>query len=131
MKKHWSIISKSLQLYKELGDKNGIARNLGNIGIIYTEQKNYSKALEYYLQALKLSEELGLKIEIATNLGNIGSTYLEMAKDTGTGKHNSWHCKRQKFIQTVLYKYAKEIGDLNTLSANYQATKRNTNVTWR
>ena len=109
-----------MQLYKELGDKNGIARNLGNIGIVYTEQKNYSKALEYYLQALKISEELGVKVGIAMNLGSIGSTYLEMAKDTSTGKHNSLALQKAKVYTDSAITICKEIGDLNTLSANYK-----------
>jgi two-component system NtrC family sensor kinase len=111
---------KSLQLFKELGDKNGIARNLGNIGIVYNQQNNYSKALQYYLQALEMSEELGLKIGIATNLGNIGSTYLEMAKDTNTTAHNSIVLQKAKIYTDSAITICKDIGDLNTLFANYE-----------
>ncbi len=110
---------KSLLLYEELGDKNGIARNLGNIGIVYMEQKNYNKALEYYLQALKISEELDLKVGIAMNLGSIGNTYLEMAKDTGTGKHHLETLQKAKVYTDTAITICKEIGDLNSLSANY------------
>ncbi len=110
---------KSLQLCEELGDKNGIARNLSNFGIVYMEQKNYRKALDYFFQALKISEELGLKVGIAMNLGNIANTYLETAKDTITGKYNLDVLKQAKGYTDSAIKICREIGDLNTLFANY------------
>ena len=112
-------VLKSLQLYKELGDKNGIARDLGNLGVIYTEQKNYSKALDYHLQSLKISEELGVKIETAASLGNIGIIYLATAKDTATGKYNFAALRKAKVYTDSAITISREIGDLNSLSANY------------
>ena len=112
-------VLKSLQLYKELGDKNGIARDLGNLGVIYTEQKNYSKALDYHLQSLKISEELGVKIETAASLGNIGIIYLATAKDTATGKYNFAALRKAKVYTDSAITICREIGDLNSLSANY------------
>ena len=112
-------VLKSLRLYKELGDKNGIARDLGNLGVIYTEQKNYSKALDYHLQSLKISEELGVKIETAASLGNIGIIYLATAKDTATGKYNFAALRKAKVYTDSAITISREIGDLNSLSANY------------
>jgi len=57
--------------------KIGIAKLMGNIGIVYYEQKNYQKALDYYLKALKINEVSGNKTGIALNLGNIGLIYSE------------------------------------------------------
>src|SRR5207342_376689 len=73
-----------------------------------------------YLQALKISEELGLEIGIAMNLGNIGSAYLEIAKDTGVGKHKSVALQKAKVYTDSAIMICKEIGDLNTLFANYE-----------
>ena len=64
----------------ELGRKDLVVKNLGNIGIDYNEQGDYPKALEYYFEALKMDKELGRKSGIAAKLGNIGSLY------TATGK---------------------------------------------
>ncbi|TAL58671.1 MAG: tetratricopeptide repeat protein [Bacteroidetes bacterium] len=55
--------------------KKGIAASYGNMGIVYMEQGDYPKALEYYLKALKIVEETGDKNRIAIQLGNIGSIY--------------------------------------------------------
>ncbi|MBL8005398.1 MAG: tetratricopeptide repeat protein [Candidatus Kapabacteria bacterium] len=67
--------SKALQINEEIGKKDGIATNLGNIGITYRNLSDYPKALEYYTKALQLSEEIGEKFGIAKNLANIGVVY--------------------------------------------------------
>ncbi len=66
---------KALKIYKEIGRKDGVATNLGNIGVVYYNQSDYPKALEYYGKALKMDEELGNKNGIARHLGNIGVVY--------------------------------------------------------
>ncbi|GIV27215.1 MAG: hypothetical protein KatS3mg027_1029 [Bacteroidia bacterium] len=53
------------------------AANLGNIGVVYDDQGNYSRALEYYFRALKICEEIGNKQRQASCLGNIGGVYHE------------------------------------------------------
>ncbi len=109
----------SLQLCEELGDKNGIARNLGNMGVVYMNQKNYPKALDHFSQALKISKELGLQVGMAMNLGNSGNAYLEQSKDTLTGKYHLPALQQAKVYTDSAIKICREIGDLNTLSANY------------
>lgn len=51
--------NKSLKIREEIGDKNGIAISLNNIGIIYRKQKNYNKALVFFTKSMKTSRELG------------------------------------------------------------------------
>ncbi|MGN6530156.1 MAG: tetratricopeptide repeat protein [Ginsengibacter sp.] len=112
--------SKSLQLYEELGDKNGVARNLGNIGILHSEQKDYNKALACFLPALQLSKDLGLQIGVATNLANIGAAWLAMAKDTTGAARKTILLQKAKVYTDSALTIFKEIGDLTSLSANYQ-----------
>lgn len=112
--------TKSLQLSEELGDKNGVARNLGNIGNLYAEQKDYRKALACFLSALQLSKELSLQIGVATNLSNIGAAWLAMAKDaTAAGKKIGLLRKSKLYTDSALTIF-NVIGDLVSLSANYQ-----------
>ena len=59
-------------VYEQLGDKNGIASSLHNIGEIYSELGDYERALENARSALAVYEEIGFKKNIATALGNIG-----------------------------------------------------------
>jgi len=69
----------SLDVFKKLEDKDGIAHNYGNIGNVYKRQKKFRKALESINESSKIFEELGDKAGIAINLGNIGSIYLAIA----------------------------------------------------
>jgi len=68
-----------LKLGEELGDKNRIAIQLGNIGVVYDNQGDYPKALKYYFKALKMRKELGTKNLIASTLSNIGGVYREQS----------------------------------------------------
>lgn len=67
---------KSLELFKTLKDKSGIANISSNIGSLYYRRTDDAKALEYYLQSLNIAEEIDDKYRIATALANIGNTYL-------------------------------------------------------
>ena len=46
---------------KEIGNKQGIAVSNINIGVIYTEQKQYDKAIERISEGLKLAKNIGHK----------------------------------------------------------------------
>lgn len=70
----------ALAAYLALGDKQGEAAALGNIGLVWQKQGEWDKALEYQEKALKVFEELGAKRGQASVLGNIG---------------NVWHAKRE------------------------------------
>ncbi|MBN4081552.1 tetratricopeptide repeat protein [bacterium AH-315-C07] len=59
--------------------KIGIARHLGNIGIVYKEQNDYPKALQYYFKALEMNNVTGNENGSATNLGNIGLVYSDQS----------------------------------------------------
>jgi len=39
---------KALQVYEETGDKKGMANSYNNIGIVFHDQNDSPKALEYY-----------------------------------------------------------------------------------
>ncbi|MGP8217205.1 MAG: tetratricopeptide repeat protein [Bacteroidia bacterium] len=49
----------ALKMEEEIGDKPGIARQLGNIGGVYTMKRIYKEAEKYLLDALKLEKEIG------------------------------------------------------------------------
>ncbi|GAB4207492.1 MAG: hypothetical protein Fur0023_18340 [Bacteroidia bacterium] len=51
--------------------------SVGNIGVVYSEQGNYAKVLEYYFKALKIYEEIDNKQGQAVIFGNIGIVYYE------------------------------------------------------
>ena len=71
-----NIIGEELKIFEELKNKEGIARDLGNIGSVYILQNDYSKALIYFSKALQMAEILKNKNEIARDLSSIGSIYF-------------------------------------------------------
>ena len=58
----------SLMLYREVGDKVGIAYSLTNLGLVATEQGDYTTAHTLYAESLALQQELGDKQGIAYSL---------------------------------------------------------------
>lgn len=55
--------------------KNGLARAYASLGVVYSEENNYSMALEHYFNALKLYQEIGQKPSISKAYNNIGIVY--------------------------------------------------------
>jgi class 3 adenylate cyclase len=65
---------KSLEKYRAIGDKNGEANMLSNLGGVFVLSDD-SKALDYYLQSLRLAEEIRDSFRIATLNINIAALY--------------------------------------------------------
>jgi len=53
---------------------------LNNIAIVYRQQSNYSKALEFYSKGLKIAEKLGDKHQTGNILGNIANIYKDQSE---------------------------------------------------
>lgn len=69
---------RSLTLYKELNNKQGMGKLLTNIGDVFALRGELNQALEYCQQSLKLVEELDHKLNVAIILHNTGKLYHEM-----------------------------------------------------
>tara|TARA_R100000935_G_scaffold36196_1_gene57094 strand:+ start:213420 stop:215381 length:1962 start_codon:yes stop_codon:yes gene_type:complete len=59
----------------EANIEQGIARTLGYMGIVFSEQSNYAKALQYYLEAAKIYEKLKDTGQASKIYNNIGVVY--------------------------------------------------------
>jgi tetratricopeptide (TPR) repeat protein len=71
---------RALSLFESLGNRRGIARMRGNIGIWYWIVGEYSKALEQIIMALSLHEEDGHRLNVARGIINIGIIYREIGE---------------------------------------------------
>lgn len=60
---------------RDMGYKGGIAEAASNMGNIHTQQGNYDRAIQDYLEALKLYEELRQSERIGTTLNALGISY--------------------------------------------------------
>jgi tetratricopeptide (TPR) repeat protein len=68
---------KALKMAEETGYKQLQANTLGNLGLLYSQEKDKVNALDYYFKALNMADELGYKQLQANTLGNIGDIYFE------------------------------------------------------
>ncbi|MDY6898088.1 MAG: tetratricopeptide repeat protein, partial [Cyanobacteriota bacterium] len=75
---------KELLIRREIGDKVGESITLNNIGHIYRDLGQYSKALDYYQKAFDIAKQLNNKKDEANNLNNMGVIYNYLGKYTET-----------------------------------------------
>jgi serine phosphatase RsbU (regulator of sigma subunit)/Tfp pilus assembly protein PilF len=88
--------------------KKGIAFSLNNIGSIFSDQGDYTKALDYYTKSLKIHKELENKKGVSAILGNIGSIY----------KNQGDYAKAIDYYTKSL-KIAKEIENKKVIASSF------------
>ena len=66
----------SLKIYESINDVNGIRRCLGNLGMVYAEQSEYRRALEYSFKAKEMA--LNNESALSIHLLNIGDDYNQL-----------------------------------------------------
>ncbi len=67
----------SLEDYRKINDFDGISNMYNNLGSIYYNLGNDSKALEYYMAGLDAGQKSGVPLRIATVTQNIGLYYMK------------------------------------------------------
>lgn len=78
--------------------KKGLARALGSIGIVFSEQSNYASALQYHLKAVKVYEEINDEGRAARIYNNIGIVYQALKEDF---KALDYFIKAQKLQEKI------------------------------
>ncbi|HLK57591.1 MAG TPA: tetratricopeptide repeat protein [Chthonomonadaceae bacterium] len=68
-----TYLESSLQILREIGDRQGIATSLFNLGNVAGKQGDYASARSYHEQSLEIFRELGYKVGIAASLINLGN----------------------------------------------------------
>jgi PAS domain S-box-containing protein len=96
--KSMDYANKALALCKEANHKKGEAAALTNIANIYTEQKNYPRALKYLREANSIYNEIGSHWWVANSIMGIGNLYTRMGQ----------YEKARVYLESALGK-AKEI----------------------
>lgn len=67
-----SVLSKSLDWYREIDDKSGMVRVLNNLGALAQNQRDFKKADALYQECLSISRELNVGVGVALfNVGEI------------------------------------------------------------
>lgn len=77
---YWETINqwqKSLAAFEAIEDKVGISNILNNIGAVYNNEGDDTRALDYYLRSLQAAEETTDTSRIVVAKVNIGTIYLK------------------------------------------------------
>ncbi len=79
----------ALKLYRELGDRPGEAKTLGNLGNVFYSLRRYKLAVDFHRAHHKIAVELGDRQAEASSLGNLGNAYYSLEKlDQAIELHN-------------------------------------------
>lgn len=68
-----SSLKEAQEIFSDIGDKQGVARVLNNLGIIARHQANLGDAQKLLEQSLKISREIGSQLSIRQALNNLAN----------------------------------------------------------
>jgi tetratricopeptide (TPR) repeat protein len=100
---------KALDTRYKIGDKNGIAISLINIGGIYFKEENYNQALDNFNKSYQLFQEVGNKDGIGNCLNAIGQIYI-----------NQKNYKQALEYENKCLELYKQIGSLEGIEGAYE-----------
>jgi tetratricopeptide (TPR) repeat protein len=110
---------KALNVFEELGDKNGLTTVLGNIGPIYFDKGEYKKAEEYLLRGLMEAKKSG----ILGNQVTINRTLSELYQKTGEPKKAYEHYKAYSMVKDSIFNEEKN-NEFTRNEMNYEFDKK-------
>jgi len=70
----------AVSMNEKIGNQNAIKTIYNNIGMVYTDEEDYSNALLYFEKSLMVCKALGKKPDIAATLINVSNIYTETGK---------------------------------------------------
>ncbi|WGV24744.1 tetratricopeptide repeat protein [Halotia branconii] len=70
----------SLEISREIGDRNGIGKSLNNLGNAYDSLGEYQRAIDFHQQSLEISREIGDRNGIGKSLNNLGNAYYSVGE---------------------------------------------------
>ncbi|MBI4645263.1 MAG: hypothetical protein HY738_01395 [Bacteroidia bacterium] len=117
----WKYYFKALKIDEELGNKNGIATKLGNIGALYTEvpslpsqegqeKKGYALAEDFLIQALAISDSIGALSLQKSHHEKLSELYKKIGDYKKAYQHYEQYSKAKDTIFNE--EKSKEIGRL-------------------
>jgi tetratricopeptide (TPR) repeat protein len=80
--KAFDYFLKALELDEKLGNKDGVAKHLANMGSLFTEQHQFKKAEDYLLKAIAIADTIG-DLDYTEQFENIISQLYEKKGEYG------------------------------------------------
>ncbi|MEL6719104.1 MAG: ATP-binding protein, partial [Bacteroidota bacterium] len=120
-----TTILDALERYKKRGDKGRIAISLFSLGEIETEQKKYSKAIQYYQEALDIAEQIGRKESIKDANDRLNKLYLQTVQ----------YEKSYEYLQAYIAVKdsifdEKTTAQYQELQTQYETEQKNQEIEW-
>ena len=115
--------NKALKILQEVGDQNGIARNLGNIGIIYSKQKKNTEAEKHLVKAIAICDEIGMLNEKMDFEIILSEVYMTL----GDYKKAFQHYKSYSIAHDSIFNMEKD-KELTSKQLNYEFEKKQAEV---
>lgn len=114
----------ALHLQEKIKDSAGIAETLNNLGVIYSSQQKYDKALEIQEKSLDIRKKIKDTIALASNYNNLGQIYYKLNEDSTARKY---------FMKSLKIRQRQQnadalIGAYNNLAAIYMRKLKYTNA---
>ncbi|WP_375443188.1 tetratricopeptide repeat protein, partial [uncultured Nostoc sp.] len=97
------FLQQSLDIAREISDRNTEGLSLMNLGLAYLYQGQYQQAIKFYQQSLEIAREIGDRNTEGLSLMNLGNTYNYLGQ----------YQQAIEFLEQSL-DIAREIGDRNT-----------------
>jgi tetratricopeptide (TPR) repeat protein len=102
------FLVKTLTLYQELHDQQGVAGTYHKLGVLAQDRGAYEEALEWYRRSLALSEELGNRADMAISYHQLGM----IAQDRGAYEEALEWYRRSLAL-------SEELGNRADMAASY------------
>ena len=91
MNKSTRLHKESLSIRERIGDKEGVAASLNNLGINARQLGDFDQAENLYKQSLEIEQELNRETGISKSYNNLGNIYS--LKDEDSQRARSMHQK--------------------------------------
>jgi CHAT domain-containing protein/tetratricopeptide (TPR) repeat protein len=70
----------ALEIYREIGDRQGEGNALGNLGIAYRRIGQYPQAIDFFQQSLAIARDIGNRQGEKAALGNLGIAHYNLGQ---------------------------------------------------
>ncbi|MDJ0690495.1 MAG: tetratricopeptide repeat protein [Xenococcaceae cyanobacterium MO_188.B32] len=74
------LCNQSLGIFKEIGDRNGVANSLMGLGNAYDSLGEYQRAIDYYQQSLEIKQQIGDRQGVANSFNNLGNANYSLGE---------------------------------------------------
>ncbi|MBD2297572.1 tetratricopeptide repeat protein [Nostoc sp. FACHB-190] len=76
----------SLEISREIGNRNSEGLSLMNLGNAYNSQGQYQEAMDFYQQSLDIARQIGNRKAESNSLNNLGAAYNSLGQYQGAAK---------------------------------------------